>query len=69
MRSVCSLYVYVPLNFARQRLGKHVTATIITHATIEELLDALFLCGPCRITYSILLKLLVQHINNLNQYT
>jgi hypothetical protein len=33
---------------ARQRLGENVTAAKNTHAT-TELLDASFLCGPCRI--------------------
>jgi hypothetical protein len=37
--------------FARQRLGEHVPASTNTHATIE-LLDAVFLCGPCH-EYSI----------------
>jgi hypothetical protein len=37
MRSPCSLYV--PLT---QMLSKHVPAAMNTHATIEELLDALF---------------------------
>jgi hypothetical protein len=37
-QSVC-LY---PLIVARQRLGKNVTAATNTHATIEELLNALF---------------------------
>jgi hypothetical protein len=36
-QSVC-LHVYV----ARQQLSKNVTAAMNTHATIEELLDALF---------------------------
>jgi hypothetical protein len=39
-------------NFARQRLGRNVTAVTNTHATIEELLDASFSCGPCRIKES-----------------
>jgi hypothetical protein len=39
-QSVC-LYVY-PHTVARQRLGKNVTASSNTHATIEELLDASF---------------------------
>jgi hypothetical protein len=37
-QSVC-LYVYPPI-FARQRLGKKVTMTRNTQATIEEMLDA-----------------------------
>jgi hypothetical protein len=37
---VC-LHVYPPI-VARQLLGKNVTATTNTHATIEELLDASF---------------------------
>jgi hypothetical protein len=40
---VC-LYVYPPI-VAGQQLGKHVTAATNTHATIEELIDASFLCG------------------------
>jgi hypothetical protein len=36
----------------RQRLGKHISAETNTHATMEELLDAVFLCSPCRIKYS-----------------
>jgi hypothetical protein len=39
-QSVC-LYVYPPL-LARQRLGKNVTVTMNTYATIEELLDVSF---------------------------
>jgi hypothetical protein len=31
---------------ARQRLGRNVTAVTNIQATIEELLDASFLCGP-----------------------
>jgi hypothetical protein len=43
MRSPCCLYVCdLPLNVARQRLGKHVPAATNTRATTEELLDALF---------------------------
>jgi hypothetical protein len=37
-----------PFIVARQRLGKDVTAATDTHGTLEELLDASFLCGPCR---------------------
>jgi hypothetical protein len=37
----------------RKRLGKHVPATKNTHATTEEFLDVVFLCGPCRTNYSI----------------
>jgi hypothetical protein len=29
----------IPLTVAKQRLGKHVTAATIIHATIEQLLD------------------------------
>jgi hypothetical protein len=45
--SLC-LYVYTT-TVARQRLGKNVIASASTHATIEDLLDACFLCCPCRI--------------------
>jgi hypothetical protein len=38
--SVC-LYVYLPI-VTTQRLGKQVTVATNTHATKEELLDALF---------------------------
>jgi hypothetical protein len=34
---------------ARQRLGKNVSVVTNTLATIEELLDGSFQCGPCRI--------------------
>jgi hypothetical protein len=37
---------------ARQRLRRNVTAITNTQATIEELLDASFSCGPCRIKES-----------------
>jgi hypothetical protein len=37
-QSVC-IYIYKYVD--RQRLGKNVTAATSTHATIEELLDAL----------------------------
>jgi hypothetical protein len=40
---VC-LYVYHSI-VARQWLGKNITAATNTHATIEELLDALFSMG------------------------
>jgi hypothetical protein len=36
-----SVYLYVPINVAWQRLSKHVPAATNTHATIE-LLDAVF---------------------------
>jgi hypothetical protein len=39
----------IRLIVARQRLGKHVPAATNTHATIEELMNAYFLCGPCLI--------------------
>jgi hypothetical protein len=39
-QSVC-LYVYLGI-VVKQRLCRNVTATINTHATIEELLDAIF---------------------------
>jgi hypothetical protein len=42
------LFLYPPL-VARLRLGENVTAATNTYATIEELLDASFICGPCRI--------------------
>jgi hypothetical protein len=35
-------YLYVPLNVARQQLGRYVPAATNTHKTIEELLDAVF---------------------------
>jgi hypothetical protein len=35
-----------PFTIARQRLGRNVTAVTNTHATIEELLDALFSMWP-----------------------
>jgi hypothetical protein len=38
---------------ARQLLAKHVPAVTNAHATIEELLDAVFSMRPCRIKYSI----------------
>jgi hypothetical protein len=61
-RSVC-LYLYPllvarcrlgknPSIVAKQRLGKNITAATNTQATIEELLGASFLCGPCRIKES-----------------
>jgi hypothetical protein len=34
-------------SIARQRLGKQVPAEMDTQATIEELLDTIFLFGPC----------------------
>jgi hypothetical protein len=37
---------------ARQRLGRNVTAVTNTHATIEELLERRFQCGPYRIKES-----------------
>jgi hypothetical protein len=46
-----------PLIVARQRLSRNVTAVTNKHATIEELLDASFLCGPCSIKESRLLVL------------
>jgi hypothetical protein len=36
---------YALLNFARQRLGKNITAEINMHATAEELFDASFSVG------------------------
>jgi hypothetical protein len=39
-QSVC-LYMYSPI-IARQRLSKNVTTAMITHTTIEELLNASF---------------------------
>jgi hypothetical protein len=47
---VC-LYVYSRI-VASQRLCRNVTVVTNTHATIEELLDASFSCGPCRIKES-----------------
>jgi hypothetical protein len=41
MRSPLCLCVSFP-NVARQRPGKHVPAVTNTHATMEELLDAVF---------------------------
>jgi hypothetical protein len=38
---------------ARQRLSKHVPAVTNTHAAIEEMWDAVFSVGPCRIKYSV----------------
>jgi hypothetical protein len=35
-----------PLIYAKQRLGRNVTAVKNTHATIEELLDASFSMWP-----------------------
>jgi hypothetical protein len=46
--SVC-IPICGSLIVARQRHGKNVTAAMNTHATIEELLNASFLCGPYRI--------------------
>lgn len=40
-------------NVTRQRFGKHDSAETNTHATIQEQLDACFLCSPCYIKYSI----------------
>jgi hypothetical protein len=37
----------------KQRLGKNFTASTNIHATIEELLDASFLCGPYLISCSL----------------
>jgi hypothetical protein len=45
MSSRCCLCVYPPI-VARQRLSINVTAVTITHATIEELLDASFSMWP-----------------------
>jgi hypothetical protein len=42
MRLSCYLYVCVPPNVARQRLGKHVPAATNTHEREEEELDAVF---------------------------
>jgi hypothetical protein len=47
---------YPPI-IARQQLGRNVTVVTNTHTTIEELLDASFLIGPCRIKGSTLLVL------------
>jgi hypothetical protein len=33
---------------SRQRLTKHVPAVTDTHATIEILLETMFLLGPCK---------------------
>jgi hypothetical protein len=33
---------------ASQWLGKHVRAELDTHVTVEELMEVVFLCGPCR---------------------
>jgi hypothetical protein len=41
---------------ARQRLGNHISAETNALATVEELMDACFRCGPCRIKYSICSK-------------
>jgi hypothetical protein len=40
-------------NVSRQRLGKHFLAATNTNAAIEEVLDAMILCGLCRIKYSV----------------
>jgi hypothetical protein len=42
------LHVY-PASFARQRLGKNVTAATNTHARMEECWTRRFVCYPCRI--------------------
>jgi hypothetical protein len=42
--SLC-LYVYPPI-VASQLLGKNITVATNAQATIEEWLNALFLCGP-----------------------
>jgi hypothetical protein len=47
-RQSVRLYLY-PSIVARQRLSKNVNAATNTHATIKELFDASFLCGPCHI--------------------
>jgi hypothetical protein len=48
MRSRCCLCVCVSVSpiFARQRLGRNVTAVMNTHATIEKFLDASFSVWP-----------------------
>jgi hypothetical protein len=46
MRSRRCLCVTCPLNVARQRLGKHLPAAKNTHATAEEMLDAVFSTWP-----------------------
>jgi hypothetical protein len=43
------LFVYVPPIVASQRLAKHVPVAKKAHSTIEELFDASFICGPCRV--------------------
>jgi hypothetical protein len=50
MKSPSCLCVYVnPSVIAEQPLSKHVPAATNTHATIEEMFDASFLCDPCRV--------------------
>jgi hypothetical protein len=44
------VFVYLS-SVATQQLGKHVTAAMNTHATIEELLDAMFSIPPAPIKY------------------
>jgi hypothetical protein len=62
--SVCILIV------ARQRLSENVTASTNTCATIEELLDASFLYGPCRIKgkYAVLPRTSCFKICNIPEY-
>jgi hypothetical protein len=36
------------MDIAREQLSKHASVVIDTHATIEELLEMMFLCSPCR---------------------
>jgi hypothetical protein len=51
MLSVC-VCLCIPPIVATQRLGKYVSAATNTHATIEELLDAMFSMRP--VSYQIL---------------
>jgi hypothetical protein len=63
MRSPCSVSGYIsPLIVARQWLCKHVPAATSTHAKIEELVDASFLCGA--LTVFFLVKRTLTFISN-----
>jgi hypothetical protein len=38
----------VDVAIARQRLCKHAPTLTDTHGAIQDLVEAMFLCGPCR---------------------
>jgi hypothetical protein len=49
----CACVSACPPEVARQRLGKCIHEEKNTHATIQELCTWCFICGLCRIKYSI----------------